>query len=137
MAQPYMAEIRLLSFSFPPRNWALCNGQTLNINSNQALFSLLGVNYGGNGTTNFALPDLRGRFPIHVGTGAGLPTYVVGQRGGAEIATLNSTTSVVGSGASGATTAVGFSPDQAVPVMTPFLALNFAIALTGVFPSQN
>src|SRR3954467_15720071 len=69
MAEPFLAEIRIMSFNFPPKGWALCNGQLLPINQNQALFSLLGTTYGGNGQTNFALPDLRGRVPLHVGSG--------------------------------------------------------------------
>jgi microcystin-dependent protein len=69
MGTPYMAEIRMASFNFAPKGWALCNGQLLPINQNQALFSLLGTSYGGNGQTTFALPDLRGRVPIHVGQG--------------------------------------------------------------------
>lgn len=73
-----------MSFIFAPKNWALCNGQFLPINQNQALFSLLGTTYGGNGQTNFALPDLRGRVPIHVGNG-----YFLGQQGGAEAHTLS------------------------------------------------
>ncbi|ALW89041.1 phage tail protein [Deinococcus actinosclerus] len=77
MAEPFLAEIRLTSFNFAPRGWALCNGQLLPINQNQALFSLLGTTYGGNGTTNFALPNLQGRMPIHAGTG-----YNQGQAGG-------------------------------------------------------
>jgi microcystin-dependent protein len=67
MADPFMSEIRIMAFNFPPKGWALCNGQLLPINQNQALFSLLGTMYGGNGQTNFALPDLRGRVPMHVG----------------------------------------------------------------------
>ena len=67
MAEPFLSEIRMMSFNFPPKGWALCNGQLLPINQNQALFSLLGTTYGGNGQTNFALPDLRGRAPIHMG----------------------------------------------------------------------
>jgi microcystin-dependent protein len=68
MAEPFLAEIRILSFSFAPRGWALCNGQLLPINQNQALFSLLGTTYGGDGRVTFALPDLRGRAPLHFGT---------------------------------------------------------------------
>ena len=78
MAEPFLSEIRLMSFGFPPKGWALCNGQLLPINQNQALFSLLGTTYGGDGQTNFALPDLRGRVPIHVGAG-----HTLGERGGA------------------------------------------------------
>ncbi len=69
MAEPFLSEIRIVSFNFPPKGWALCNGQLLPINQNQALFSLLGTTYGGNGQTNFALPNLRGRVPIHEGSG--------------------------------------------------------------------
>lgn len=83
VAEPFLAEIRLMSFSVIPRGWALCNGQLLPINQNQALFSLLGTNYGGDGRTNFALPDLRGRVPIHTSA-----DYSLGSRGGAETHTL-------------------------------------------------
>ncbi len=83
MAEPFLAEIRLVSFNFPPKGWALCNGQLLPINQNQALFSLLGTSYGGNGMTNFALPDLRGRSAVHTGTEISL-----GQTGGAGTHTL-------------------------------------------------
>ncbi len=91
MSSPFIGEIRLMSFNFAPRNWALCNGQILAISQNQALFSLLGTTYGGNGTTNFALPNLQARLPIHFGTGPGLSPYVMGQVGGAITITLNST----------------------------------------------
>jgi microcystin-dependent protein len=84
MAEPFLSEIRLMSFIFAPKNWALCNGQFMPINQNQALFSLLGTTYGGNGQTTFALPDLRGRVPIHVGGG-----FTLGQRGGEEAHTLS------------------------------------------------
>jgi microcystin-dependent protein len=84
MAEPFLAEIRIFSFGFPPKGWADCNGQLLPINQNQALFSLLGTTYGGNGVTNFALPNLRDRVPIHRG-----PGYVQGQSGGAEAHTLS------------------------------------------------
>lgn len=86
MAEPFLSEIRLMSFSFPPKNWALCNGQLLPINQNQALFSLVGTMYGGNGQTTFALPDLRGRVPIHVGRGRTLS-----ERGGEQAHTLSIT----------------------------------------------
>lgn len=82
MANPFLGEIRLMAFAFPPQGWALCNGQLLPINQNQALFSLLGTMYGGNGTSTFALPDLRGRVPVAAGQGAGLNGYVQGQSGG-------------------------------------------------------
>jgi microcystin-dependent protein len=80
--------MRIFSFSFAPRGWAFCNGQLLPINQNQALFSILGTMYGGNGQTNFALPDFRGRIPMHVGQGQGLSPYVQGQVGGVENVTL-------------------------------------------------
>ena len=84
MGTPYLSEIRIFSFNFAPRGWAQCNGQLLPINQNQALFSLLGTNYGGNGQTNFALPDLRGRVPMHTGGG-----FILGQQGGQEFHTLS------------------------------------------------
>jgi microcystin-dependent protein len=84
MAEPFLSEIRIFSFNFPPKGWAFCNGQLLPINQNQALFALLGTNYGGNGQTNFALPDLRGRVPLHFGDG-----LILGQRFGEEFHTLN------------------------------------------------
>jgi microcystin-dependent protein len=89
MAEAFIGEIQIYAFDFAPRNWALCNGQLLPINQNQALFSLLGTIYGGNGQVNFALPNLQSRTPIHPGTGPGLSTYVQGQVGGAENVTLS------------------------------------------------
>lgn len=88
MAEPFLSEIRMFSFNFAPRGWALCNGQLLPIAQNQALFALLGTTYGGNGTTNFALPDLRGRVPIHEGAGPGLTPRLLGERFGVESVTL-------------------------------------------------
>lgn len=84
MAEPFLSEIRIMSFVFPPRGWALCNGQLLPINQNQGLFSLLGTTFGGDGRVNFALPDLRGRSPIHVGSG-----HTLGERGGEQAHTLS------------------------------------------------
>jgi microcystin-dependent protein len=84
MAEPFLSEIRIMSFSYAPRGWAMCNGQLLPINQNQALFSLLGTTFGGNGQTNFALPDLRGQTPIHVGNG-----HVLGEKGGAQSVTVS------------------------------------------------
>jgi microcystin-dependent protein len=85
MAEPFTSEIRMMSFNYAPRGWALCNGQLLPINQNQALFSLLGTTFGGNGQTNFALPDLRARVPIHVGNG-----HTLGEKGGESAHTLSS-----------------------------------------------
>jgi len=84
MAEPFLSEVRIMSFVFAPKGWALCNGQLLPINQNQALFSLLGTTFGGDGRVNFALPDLRGRVPIHVGAG-----HTLGERGGEQAHTLS------------------------------------------------
>lgn len=85
---PYLAEIMLVPFGFAPRGWALCNGQLLPISQNQALFSLLGTTYGGNGVTNFALPNLQGRVAVHRGQGPGLSNRTLGQTGGEQAHTL-------------------------------------------------
>jgi microcystin-dependent protein len=84
MAEPFISEIRIFSFGFPPRGWAFCNGQLLPINQNQALFSLLGTTFGGNGQTNFSLPNLQGKTPIHFGNG-----FTLGETGGEQAHTLN------------------------------------------------
>src|SRR5216684_1396703 len=84
MAEPFLSEIRIFSFGFAPKGWALCNGQLLPINQNQALFSLLGTTFGGDGRVNFGLPDLQGRTPIHVGSG-----HTLGERGGEQAHTLS------------------------------------------------
>jgi microcystin-dependent protein len=86
---PYLGEVRLVSFNFAPKGWAFCDGQVLSINQNQALFSLLGTQFGGNGQTTFALPDLRGRVVVSSGQGPGLSNYNVGDRGGVEAVALN------------------------------------------------
>lgn len=88
MADPFVAEIRIFPFNFVPKGWAWCNGQLLPISQNTALFSLLGTTYGGNGTSNFALPDLQGRTPMHWGQGPGLSNYDLGQTGGSDTVTL-------------------------------------------------
>lgn len=167
MAEPFLSEIRLMSFQFAPKGWALCNGQLLPINQNQALFSLLGTTFGGDGRINFALPDLRGRTPIHVGSG-----HLLGERGGEQAHTLsiaelpththvlnassNNGTGLVASGNLLATSNIPayLAPDanlvamnpatvanvggsQAHLNMQPFLTLTFSIALQGIFPSPN
>lgn len=166
MAEPFLSEIRVMSFNFPPKGWAFCNGQLLPINQNQALFSLLGTTFGGDGRVNFALPDLRGRTPIHVGSG-----HTLGERGGEQAHTLSiaelpthshvfngssanadsdspSSTAVLASGAAiyGSTTGLvametgsitNTGGSQAHLNMQPFLTLNFCIALQGIFPSPN
>ena len=84
MSEPFLSEIKIVSFNFPPKGWALCNGQLLPINQNQALFALLGTTYGGNGQTNFALPNLRGRVPVHEGNG-----HTLGEAAGSTAVTVN------------------------------------------------
>lgn len=165
MAEPFLSEIRIMSFVFAPKGWALCNGQLLPINQNQALFSLLGTTFGGDGRVNFALPDLRGRTPIHVGSG-----HTLGERGGEQAHTLsiaelpehthvlNATNNAGGQNptnnvlaktgantygaavnlvAMAAGTVLNAGGSQAHLNMQPFLTLNFCIALQGIFPSPN
>jgi microcystin-dependent protein len=165
MAEPFLSEIRIMSFAFAPKGWALCNGQLLPINQNQALFSLLGTTFGGDGRVNFALPDLRTRTPMHVGSG-----HTLGERGGeqahalsiAEIPThthaLNGTHAAaatnnptggllagVNNAYAAATDLVALNPaavanvggSQAHLNMQPFLTLSFCIALQGIFPSPT
>jgi microcystin-dependent protein len=88
MADPFVAEIRVFAFNFAPRGWAFCDGQLLPLSQNTALFSLLGTTYGGNGSSNFGLPDLQGRAPMHPGQGPGLSLYDLGESGGSETVTL-------------------------------------------------
>jgi microcystin-dependent protein len=115
VSEPYLSEIRLVSFPFPPRGWAFCNGQLLPINQNQALFALLGTTYGGDGRVTFALPDLRGRAPVHMGDG-----FTLGERGGEPSHTLTITElpqhiHPVSATTAGATTA---TPSNAVMLAT-------------------
>jgi len=166
MAEPFLSEIRIMSFNFPPKGWALCNGQLLPINQNQALFSLLGTTFGGDGRVNFALPDLRARTPIHVGG-----SHTLGERGGEQAHTLSiaelpqhvhvarassttgssqdATNNVLGTVASriytdpsaltslSPSTITNVGGSQAHLNMQPFLTLSFCIALQGIFPSPN
>jgi microcystin-dependent protein len=166
MAEPFLSEIRLMSFNFAPKGWAACNGQLLPINQNQALFSLLGTTFGGDGRVNFALPDLRARTPIHVGNG-----HTVGERGGEQAHTLSVTEipthvhSAMASPSNGDVATPGGSvlaaasglylqppsaltsldPSSVTKVggsqahlnMQPFLTVMFCIALQGIFPSPN
>ena len=165
MAEPFLSEIRLMSFQFAPKGWALCNGQLLPINQNQGLFSLLGTTFGGDGRVNFALPDLRGRTPIHVGSG-----HTLGERGGEQshtlsiaelpthahsvVATPDNAASPIPTGnylgaAAGLYTTnapnTSLAPSsisnvggsQAHLNMQPFLTLSFCIALQGIFSSPN
>ncbi len=167
MAEPFLSEIRIMSFVFAPKGWALCNGQLLPINQNQALFSLLGTTYGGNGQTTFGLPNLQGRAPMHAGGG-----HTRGETGGEQAHTLTQSelpahihmvsasqttaTEVLPAGnvlansapnniygpvqnltALSASTIAPVGGSQAHQNMQPFLTLSFCIALQGIFPSQN
>ena len=164
MAEPFLGEIRVFPFNFAPVGWAACNGQLLPINQNQALFALLGTQYGGNGTQNFALPDLQGRVAIGAGQGPGLSSHVQGESGGSESVTLlvsNLPPHTHGlPGSSNQTTdrprgnapATGGSygpPDTAmapsgfagnglpIPTMPPYLTFTICIAMAGIFPARN
>jgi microcystin-dependent protein len=166
MAEPFLSEIRIMSFNFAPKGWAMCNGQLLPINQNQALFSLLGTTFGGDGRVNFALPDIRGKTPIHVGSG-----HTLGEQGGEQAHTLSIQelpTHTHLAGASSASSGGNDNPSgrvlgsvnnmyhpptnltamnpgtitnvggsQAHLNMQPFLTLTFCIALQGIFPSAN
>jgi len=166
MSDPFMAEVRIMSFAFAPSGWAACDGALLPINQNQALFSLLGTRYGGNGQTNFALPDLKGRVPMHtqdnshfIGERAGeaahtvsiseLPTHVHVAMASNAIGTANSPAGNLLSdptlnayAAPGPLTTI--SPETVAATggsqphnnMSPYLDLNFCIALQGVFPAR-
>lgn len=173
MADPFIGEIKIVGFNFPPRGWAFCDGQLLSIAQNTALFSILGTTYGGNGQSTFGLPNLQGRAPMHFGQGPGLTPYSLGETSGQETVTLTSTqiplhnhglsaSSVNGSvdnptgaifassGGRGrpllyatggnqtqmAATQVG-GGSQPHENVQPYLALNFIIALQGVFPARN
>jgi microcystin-dependent protein len=166
MSEPFLSEIKIVSFNFAPRGWALCNGQLMPINQNQALFALLGTTFGGNGQTNFALPNFRGRVPIHVGNGhtlgeaSGSTTVTVSQQ---QMPTHNHTS--MGSQTDGNTPSPSntvlagtpaliygapnspttLNPANVTSVggsqphnnMMPYLVLNIIIALQGIFPSPN
>ncbi len=170
MSEPFLAEVRMMGFNFAPRGWAFLDGQILPINQNQSLYSLLGTTYGGDGRTTFALPDLRGRTPIHVGNG-----HPQGQKGGEETVSLTAAQIGAHSHTARALAVVGNqdSPSnnllaeevatdfayrdpeadqmtalrsgtisnagggQAHENMQPYLAVNFCIALQGLFPSRN
>ncbi len=167
MSEPFLSEIKIVSFNFPPKGWALCNGQFLPINQNQALFALLGTTYGGNGQTTFALPNLRGRVPIHFD-----PSHNLGEAAGSTSVTVNiqqlptHTHAMMASQTAGdvpvpTNTVLAGTPITKIygPVlslttlnpisvtsvggsqphnnMMPYLVLNFIIALQGIFPSRN
>lgn len=172
MSEPFLAEIRMVGFNFAPSGWSFCDGQILPINQNQSLYSLLGTTYGGDGETSFALPDLRGRVPMHVGSNNGGAYHTEGQKSGEETHTLSNAempshthnfmvTSDPGNNpspignilassemvyrskensslttmATGEVANVGGG--QAHENMQPYIAVNFCIALRGLFPSEN
>jgi microcystin-dependent protein len=166
MAEPFLAEIRLMSFGFPPKGWALCDAQLLPINQNQALFSLLGTTFGGDGRVTFGLPDLRGRVPMHMGSGhtlgevggqqavtlsiSQIPTHTHVFNGTSTTGTLNVTTNnILGVSqtpiyappqnllALNPASVTNTGGSQAHLNMQPFLTVSFCIALQGIFPSQN
>jgi len=189
MSEPFLGEITLFAGNFAPRGWAMCSGQLISISQNTALFALVGTNYGGDGRTTFGLPDLQGRAAVGPGTGPGLSTVRLGQRGGAETVTLTSTqlgahthnvtsttsfgaqsgnatqhspaggalseptvqsnpgvllystqapdTDLEGASVSGALQVAPVGDGTAHQNMQPFHALNYIIAIQGVFPSRN
>ena len=130
MTEPFLGQLLLVPYNFAPVGWALCNGQLLAINQNQALFALLGTTYGGDGVSNFAVPDLRGRVPISSGQGPGLDMYALGQKGGTERVTTTSKQ------APAVAAAIGVAPSQSQDNHQPYLTLNWIIALQGAFPSH-
>jgi microcystin-dependent protein len=133
MADQFLSEIRAVGFNFAPVGWAQTDGQIMGINQNTALFALLGTNFGGNGTTTFGLPDIRGRLPMHTGQGSGLSGRAVGTIGGAEFVTQQALP-LPGSPASPVQASAGFAPK--VPTLSPFCVVNFIIALQGIFPAR-
>jgi microcystin-dependent protein len=167
MSQPFVGEIRMVGFNFPPNGWAKCDGQIIAITQNDALFQLIGTTYGGDGRTTFALPDFRSRLPFHMGNG-----FVIGETAGTETVTLTGNqipihnhtltasnhpgtqNSPVGNvlAKNGTGTPVYSQPGNPVPManaiqnsggnqphenMQPFLTINFVISLFGIFPSRN
>ena len=172
MSEPFIGEIRMFAGNFAPRGWALCDGQLLAVSQNDALFSLLGTIYGGDGRTTFGIPEMRGRIPVHEGTGPGLSNRNLGARSGAEDVTLtlnnipSHTHPLVASTQAADETELqghvlastnapvdqygltqpksmsvsaitGTGGGQSHPNMMPFLAVNFIIALAGVYPSRS
>lgn len=169
---PFLGEIKLFAGNFAPLGWAMCAGQLMSIAENDALFSLLGTTYGGDGVTTFGLPDLRGRVPLHQGTGAGIAPKVMGQRAGSESVTLTANqlpshehymmaSTAAADQASPAGHVIGQAPqirlyiqdaqdsnmaqaavgiaggNQPHPNLMPYMAVNYIIALEGIYPTQN
>ncbi|MFO1035287.1 MAG: tail fiber protein [Geminicoccaceae bacterium] len=132
--EPFLGQLAIFAGTYCPKGWLPADGRTLAINQNQALFSLLGTIYGGNGQTTFALPDLRGRASVGVGQGYGLSEVSLGQKDGTEVATVNIS---AGSGPERAQTQVGPFLGAQVPILPPELGITHCIASQGIFPSQN
>jgi microcystin-dependent protein len=173
MSEPFLGEIRIFCGNFAPQGWAMCNGQVLGIAQNSALFSILGTTYGGNGTTTFLLPDLRGRAALHYLQGNGLSNYALGETGGVEAVTLvagqmpqhthNLAAAATSTTPTPSAAVVLGEPSASVPAyagatMTtalaanavglstggqphenrqPILAMNYIIALVGIYPARN
>lgn len=157
--QPFIGGIVMFGGNFAPRGWALCDGSLLAISSFSALFSILGTTYGGDGRTSFGLPDLRGRFPMHAGSGPGLSPRRLGEKGGNEDTTLSTFnmpphthshdevlvrgidtpqgTGVTDGAKTGTQASASTGNGTSFSNMPPFLAVNFIIALVGTFPSRN
>lgn len=134
MSDPFLSEIRIVGFNFAPRGWATCDGQILPINQNQALFSLLGTMYGGDGRTSFALPDMRGRAPVSQDTGANIGTAFGQQYTAQQIPTIRSISIDRGLDTSNTQTNVMQNVGTNI---TPYIGVNYAIALQGIFPNRN
>jgi microcystin-dependent protein len=134
MANPYIGEIKMVGFNFAASGWAFASGQLIPINQDTALFTLIGTTYGGDGVQTFQLPDLRSRMPMHMGQGVGLSSRTIGQTGGVESATFSS--AQVPSSPVAPIQALA-SQSAVVSSLSPFLTVNFIIALFGIFPSQN
>lgn len=138
MSEPFVGEIRMFAGNFAPRGWALCNGQLLAITQNDALFSLFGTTYGGDGRTTFGLPDMRGRMPVHAGNGPGLAEVRLGAKAGTDDTQLSPTTTVK----SGFSIERGIALNQTTAAFVqsktvqPALCLNFIVALVGIYPSR-
>lgn len=174
MSEPFVGEIKPFGFNFAPRGWAFCDGQLLAVSQNDALFSLIGTIYGGDGKTTFGLPNLRGRIPVHAGTGPGLSPYRLGQKGGVSTVTL--TVNQMPSHAHDVNCDNDFAQEHPTPAnnfmstdgvdrlykenptnlttmnsqfvaqaggsrshnnMQPYLAINYCIALFGIYPSRQ
>lgn len=137
--EPLLGQVVLFSGNFAPRGWAFCDGQLLEIASNEALFSILGTTYGGDGHDTFGLPDLRGRVPMHAGAGPNLTPRAIGEKTGSEKVTANATSSSVGVAAPQQTETSGRAllADLSVDTMQPTLCMNYIIALDGMFPRRN